>query len=192
MSKTIVKEFWISIIPDKMYNSWLRKGYFPKGAVRFTYSDKDKPGWEYLLQKDNQRKRASTYSMQKLKKEGWRTISRYYCVTSKCMKRMDKEIKKWYLKVFDYVIKFLEEKNYIKIKRGDFRTGFCAETNPKREVVTHWGAPLAKKGNKVIQVKEKFGRIVVYLDSLTSKERGEIIEFSLHIEKKFDCETSFN
>jgi len=113
-------------------------------------------------------------------------------ISDKDYEIVKKEINDWYDKVFKYVEKWLKAKKFIQLKQGSFMGGFCAEGNPDSECVKGWGAPLEKPGNKVGQIKEKFGFITVYFHSLTEKDEKQIEAFAKQVEKKFDCETHFN
>jgi len=143
MSKTIDVGGWISIVPDKMYNRWVKENLIKPNQIKINTD------------------------------------------------AFNEEINAWYDEVFKYVRECLVKKEYIKIKQGTFDGGFCVESNPDSEVVKNWGAPLADEGNKVIQIKEKFGEIVVYFQGLTEEQDKEIEKFAEEVEKKFDCVTRF-
>lgn len=136
---------WVSIVPTKMYKSWIKKGWI----------------------KDDKQ------------------------IKGKHTDKINKQVNEWYDKVFEYVRVWLIKNDYIKLKSGSFEGGFCVEDNPTAEVVLSWGAPLSAPGNKVMQIKEKFGEIVVYFCETTEKEDKEIEKFAKHVEKKFDCCTRF-
>lgn len=112
-------------------------------------------------------------------------------VSEEQRKKIREAISDWYGKVFDYVENWLEKEDYIQLQKGSFSGGFCAEYE-ENEATENWGAPLADEGNKVGQMKEKFGRVTVYFHGLTDNEREEINRFARHVEEKFDCETSFH
>jgi hypothetical protein len=109
----------------------------------------------------------------------------------KKFKILVKEVKEWYNRVFEYVTKWLKANKFICLKKGSFKGGFCVEENANSDTVKHWGAPLADTGNKISQIKEKFGRITVYTNSLTDEQVARLDDFSKLVEKEFDCETYF-
>lgn len=184
---------WHSIIPSKMYNKWVKDKWIVAGADDFiSAEEKEKSCWRYIMNKKDTRSFANSLSQKRrLEFQGFDCDRKVYMVECKIYDKMKKEVNKWYDKVFDYVIKWLESKNYIKLKSGNFRTGFCAEVNPDHEVVKQWGAPLMEDDNKVAQIKEKFGEIVVYFMGLEKKDRTQINKFAKLVEKKFDCCTRF-
>ena len=185
---------WTSIIPNKMFNGWVKKGWIPNRANCFVPAgDKNKGKWSFVLEKDSRRGEAcSTSEKRRLNIMGWKDIYTRYCVDESEYEIMQDEIMHWYSTVFDYVEKWLYAENFINIESGSFRGGYCAEENPKAMVVTNYNAPLAKKGNKLIQLKEKFGMIVAYFENLEKSDKKKLAKFAKHCEKKFDCKTRFN
>jgi hypothetical protein len=191
MPKEIMISSWISVVPTKMYNGWVKKKLIPKGSYMFTSGEEDDT-YSYQIRKDYDYKWISNLKeLKEYKAKGWKVSKKTYVISEKNMFKIRQEIGKWYNKVFDYIYKWLNENDFIKLKSGSFDTGFCVESDPDREVVKDWGAPLADEGNKVVQVKEKFGSIRVYFTSLTKEERKKIEKFEKHVKKKFDCETYF-
>jgi hypothetical protein len=194
MSKQITMSMWTSIIPDKMYDKWVKNEWIPKGSNDFIpVEDDHNPKWQYVLDKGGKRGSACSKSeKRRLNAQGWKDVYTRYCVPDDIYEKMLKDVRKWYNKVFDYIEKWLIEENFVKIKKGSFRGGFCVEENPERDVVKEWGAPLADKGNKLIQLKEKFGRFTAYFGNLEEGDREKIGEFEQHCRNKFDCECWFS
>lgn len=194
MAKNITINGWVSIVPDSMYNSWVAKKWIRKGAMAFGGTDNESElGYVRTLQKKGERKHTRTLrEFWYLRSKRWVPIHNTWIIKDEDLGNIRTLINDWYKIVFDYVEEWLKEHKYINLSRGSFRGGFCAESNPDSEVVTKWGAPLANEDNKVAQIKEKFGYIVVYFNSLSEKERKEIEKFSQEVEKKFDCLTRFN
>jgi hypothetical protein len=160
---------WVSIIPNYMYERWERLGYIKRGAWNFV-DYKFKRTWRNILTSYTKR------SMCRVKDENY--------------KKMLQEVEKWYSEIFKYVTAWLTECGYIKLKKGSFSGGFCA-TPTEDDTTKGWGAPLAEDGNKVIQIKEKFGRIVVYTGDLTVKQQADLAIFEKHVSEKYDCEADF-
>jgi len=192
MSIEVVFHGWVNQIPNKMFSGWVKKAYIPEAARFLVSGGKKELGWSYTLKKDPGEIETCVKSvMRRLTAQGFKIVRTSYVVEEKIFAEMEKEVKRWYAEIFDYVETWLKEKGYMKIKKGSFRGGFCAESDPAKDVVKGWGAPLADEGNKVVQIKEKFGRIVVYFGGLTEEERAEINKFAKRVEKKFDCVTDF-
>lgn len=195
MSKEITMCCWCSVIPTKMYKGWVKKKWIPNGYTNFVATDEGKKSHleEVLEFKGSRKVLSPSCSMKKrLVRLGWKSITTRYVISEKRYYKMRDEVSKWYDKVFEYVTDWFEEHGYIKLKGGSFNGGFCVELDPEREVVKNWGAPLQDKGNKVTQIKEKFGYIVVYLDNLSAEQTKEIAAFAKKVEKKYDCQTRFN
>jgi len=194
MSKTISFSGWVSQIPNAMFNKWVKNGWITKETTHIGCADKNETqGTKYRLSKDGDWKWVPSKSMvRRLTHEGW-TDDEYtiQLVKEELYEKMRNETKKWYNSVFAYVKKWLNDNNFIHLKSGSFDGGFCVESNPNLEHIKNWGAPLADEGNKVIQIKEKFGRIVVYFSSTTPEETKKIEEFEKHVSKKFDCCADF-
>ena len=183
---------WINIIPTKMYNSWVKKKWIPARAYMITSNKEDADTYAYQVRKDDDWKWVSNLKeLREHKADGWRLSKKTYIVSEKNMLKIRQEVGKWYNKVFDYIYKWLNENDFIKLKSGSFSTGFCVESDPDREVVKDWGAPLANEGNKVVQVKEKFGQFRIYFMNLTEEDQKKIKIFEKNVKKKFDCETCF-
>lgn len=201
MAKQIILTGWVSIIPNKMYDGWIKKKWIKKGASHISCGDDDTCGFKDCLMKDKDagdgkfgrewKLSGSKSETKRLIAQGFKKERKQFYVTEQAYKAIREEISNWYEEVFDYVTEWLTFHDYIKLKKGSFSGGFCVETNPDHEVVKGWGAPLMDDGNKVVQIKEKFGRIVVYFMCLTKKEQAEIKKFGKDIEKKFDCEADF-
>jgi hypothetical protein len=201
MSKEITTGGWVSVIPDQMYSKWVKKGWIEKGYVHFGEGDETRMGGKEIMEKEiagkadwpqTERQLAGSKSeVKRLETLGFKRGRKQFYVKPEYYEKMRNEIGAWYDVVFDYVNKWLETEKLACLERGSFNGGFCAETNPDHEVVKNWGAPLAKPENKVIQVKEKFGRIVVYFGGLTKEESTKVKKFSKHCEKKFDCCADF-
>ena len=102
-----------------------------------------------------------------------------------------KEVNDWYKAVFKYAQKWLVDHNYIDVKKGNYLGGFCAVPR-EDETTKSWGAPLSGPRNKVVQIKEKFGRIVVYFQGLNEQDEKKIARFEKFVERKFDCICDFN
>jgi len=165
VSKEIVMNGWVSQIPNSMYYRWVRAKYIKDGDWNFV---------DYKFKKT------------------WRTLFVDYMrhIKEVDFEKMHKEVKEWYNDVFKYVTAWLTESGYIKLKNGSFEGGFCAV--PQEDNTTKdWGAPLEEEGNKVIQIKEKFGRIVVYTGGLTVKQQADLAMFEKHVSEKFDCCADF-
>ena len=200
MSKELVLTGWVSIVPDKMYNGWIKKKWIERGAVWISCGDDDTFGFKDCLWKDGEKENGyakrnwkisgSKSETKRLETQGFKKERKQYYVTEQAYTAMRKEISNWYDEVFAYVDEWLVKHKYISLEKGSFSGGFCAETNPDHEVVKNWGAPLAKEDNKVTQIKEKFGRITIYFTSLSKEQWKEIKKFDKHLRKKFDCETS--
>jgi len=189
MSREVVFGMWVSQIPEKMYQSWVSKGYIMPGSREFEPGKEN--GWNFVF--DIKQKRVNTNSLSEKRRYeamGGRLIYSRFIVKDKEYEKMQKEVGKWYDEVFDYVTKWLERNNLIHLKKGSFNGGFCA-VSTEDETTKGWGAPLAEKKNKIIQIKEKFGRIVVYTHSLTKEEREKLDKFAIHCEEKFDCTPDF-
>ena len=197
MSKEVVMNMWCSQIPETMYNDWvtrklIRKGAWDLGCTQNTevigkYVDimgKDGPEAGRWLSARNKEE------VVKLRAKGYRVIYHRFYVSEDTMDILQKESGEWYAEVFLYVENWLKKNDFISLKSGSFRGGFCAVEKEDRTTVSY-GAPLAHKKNKVGQIKEKFGRITVYFNALTPKERQRINRFESHVSKKFDCQTCF-
>jgi len=193
MSKQIVLEGWCSIIPDKMYEKWLRLKLIKKGAVDIgTAGGEFDNVFMYVLYKGDESKTCrSKVELKALRADGWEMRRKIFQVTEATIEILHFEVGKWYKDVFLYVETWLKKNKFIDLQSGSFNGGFCAETDPNHEVVKNWGAPLAGPNNKVAQIKEKFGRIVVYFNGLTKQERAKIDRFAVSTEKKFDCICDF-
>ncbi len=195
MSKEITMCQWHSVIPAKMYKKWVKNKWIPNRYTNFTVADEgEKSHAQEILEFKGSRKILSpSCSMKKrLISLGWETVTTRYVISQRRFYKMRDEVAKWYDKVFEYVTGWFKEHGYIKLKSGSFKGGFCAELDANRDVVKNWGAPLQAKGNKVVQIKEKFGYIVVYLDNLSVDQIKEIDAFAKKVEKKYDCQTRFN
>jgi hypothetical protein len=192
MSKEIVMGGWVSIIPTKLYNSFVKRGFIAKGSIHISDSTDIMDQFCDIMEMNGKRYVAKSKSeARRYVAQGMKKLKSVYFANPQNYEIMHKEVSAWYKEVFDYVEKWLKDKNFIKLQRGSFKGGFCAETDPKRDVVTNWGAPLADEGNKVVQIKEKFGRIVVYFGGLTKQERTKIDRFAKAVEKRFDCCADF-
>ena len=193
MSKQITMSMWCSVIPDKIYNKWVNKKWIPRGASNFAGSDKNIKGhYGYFLQNGEIRKYTRKIGeVRRLKIQGFEEISKTWILSKSRYEKMREEVGKWYDSVFKHVTEWLTDNGFIKLKQGSFDGGFCVETDSERDVVKNWGAPLADEGNKVVQIKEKFGAIVVYFAGLTEKEAKKVAKFERSVQKKFDCETRF-
>jgi len=200
MSKGIVLSGWCSIIPDKLYNSWVKKGWISRGIVHISCGDDGVYGVKDVLEKAimDEGTVATTWKLsgsksetKRLQTQGFKKKRRQAYVTEEQYEAIRKDVHDWYDMVFNEVDIWLNKHGYIDLKQGSFDGGFCAETDGNRDVVKNWGAPLAGPKNKVAQIKEKFGRVTVYFNSLTTKERTQIKRFEKAFRKKYDCETSF-
>lgn len=170
MSKEVLFDGWISQIPDEMYDNWVKLKYIKKGQTNFI-DYKFSKSWKDFFQAKFVKK------MVELKPEIY--------------EKMHLEVNKWYAEVFSYVTNWLKTNKYIKLKKGSFNGGFCA-VSKEDETTKGWGAPLSAKGNKVAQIKEKFGAITVYFDGLTEAQKKDIGDFEIHVVEKFDCVANFN
>jgi hypothetical protein len=190
VSKEITLNGWVSQIPNKMYEKWVKNGWIKPGCSNFTSSLDSKEEKLYLMNKNKETVRATTMGQRALlKSHGYTYLKTIFRANKDNFEFMNDEVRTWYALVFNYVTNWLKKKGYIKLKQGSFDGGFCAETNPNLEHVKGWGAPLVEEGNKVVQIKEKFGYITVYFNSLTPKEYKQIEKFAKLVEKKFDCAT---
>jgi hypothetical protein len=198
MSKQIILDGWVSVIPNKMFNNWVKKKWIPKEAVYISSGKK-------ICSKDILAKQVSDGSAymatqwklsdsisetRRLIAQGFKKQRKQYYVTEKAYTKIRKEIGKWYDDVFSYVGEWLKTNGYMDLQKGSFDGGFCAVTK-EDETTKKWGAPLAGPKNKIAQIKEKFGEIVVYFTSLSDKEEKQIKQFSKEVENKFDCITRF-
>ena len=161
MSQQVCFSSWVAIVPDKMIGRWVKKKYIPNAEI-LNFGEFGDP-------RDN-------VPMELLDTETYDA--------------MRTEVIEWYDGILDYVEKWLIRNNLLKISKGDIRTQMCVETDPKSEAVKNWNAPLAKKGNKVAQVKEKFGLVTIYFRKTTQEEWDKIKKFAQKVEEKFDCEVS--
>lgn len=150
MSKQITLNGWISIIPNAMYTSWVKRKLIKRGAKDIDLDNVSQANYE----------------------------------------TMQDEVSEWYEDVFHYIEEWLRKHKFIDLKKGSFMGGFCAELK-ENDVVTNWGAPLSGPRNKVTQIKEKYGRVVVYFSNLNDAEQAKIGRFEKFIERKFDCITDF-
>ena len=193
MSKQITMSMWCSVIPTKMYNRWVKRGWIEKGALSFACGEKGIKGhYNYALEKEDLTKYINSKSqVKRLKTQGFKESHKTWVLSKLRYDKMSEEVTKWYDKVFKYIKNWLFEEGYAKIKQGTFDGGFCVEEDPEKDVVKNWCAPLADEGNKVTQIKEKFGRIVVYFNSLSKVENDKIDKFAKRVEKKFDCLADF-
>ena len=194
MAKQIQIDGWVSIVPSAMYDSWVAKKWIKKGASAFSGTDnKSQLGYIRTLEKKGKRKHARTLRESRyLQDKKWVPVHNTWIIKEEDLEKIHEEISTWYSGVFNYVETWLKEHKYIDLASGSFLGGFCAETDPEHEVVKKWGAPLANKMNKVAQIKEKFGYIVVYFNGLTDEEQKEIENFAKEVETKYDCLTRFN
>ena len=152
-----------------MYDRWVRSKYIKKDSWNFV-DYKFKRTWKDMFTSH---------------------IKRAMCgVKEEDFNKMQDEVKKWYDEIFSYVTAWLTECGYIKLKKGSFNGGFCA-TSTEDDTTKGWGAPLAEEENKVIQIKEKFGRIVVYTYGLTVKQQADLAIFEKHVSEKYDCCADF-
>jgi len=215
MSTQVDFGFWVSIVSDKMVDGWVKKKYIPSRDVLLFSENGDDGEFKHgdiihrLSMRDNDGKVLqgvddageeyylsewvrSEDKSNELKALGYKSDDyERLVIDSKIYNRMRGQVGKWYDKIFDDVEKWLRKSGLMHISKGSIKTGFCVESNPDHEVVKNWGAPLAKKENKVIQMKEKFGRIVVYFMGLTEEEREKVDKFALDVEAKYDCTCDF-
>jgi len=203
MSKEIVLAGWVSVVPNKMFNGWVKKKWIPKDAVYISCGEDDSFKSEDVLEKDEDmvdpknplihwvsplRKFSSSKSETKrLEAQGFKKKRKNYYVTEEAYEAIRDEVHAWYDLVFAYIDEWLIKNKFISLKKGSFGGGFCAVTN-EDETTNSWGAPLANDDNKVVQIKEKFGQFRVYLTSCTEKDYKKAKKFQRDIEKKFDCQ----
>jgi hypothetical protein len=192
MSKQIVMHMWTSVIPDKMYESWIKRKMIKRGADDFMESAGKNVGrFCDIFHMDSTSKIALTKDeSRRLRSEGWKHAYTRFMVSSDTMEIMNKEVGEWYKDVFLYVEEWLKKNKFIDLRKGSFRGGFCA-VEKEDDTTKGWGAPLAGSRNKVCQIKEKFGRITVYFNKLNKTEQTKINRFAKYVEKKFDCVTIF-
>jgi predicted AlkP superfamily phosphohydrolase/phosphomutase len=170
MSETIQLNGWISVIPSKMYLSFIDRKFFKYGDHKFCEQN-FKDGWMTILRKKFQK--------------GFTIIPKDTYII------MQQEIGIWYKDVFTYIKKWLKKNKLMSLKRGTFDGGFCVEENEKSEVVKKWCAPVGTAQNRVCQIKEKFGEFRVYFTCLNKAERAKVDKFAILVAKKFDCITVF-
>jgi len=202
MAKEIMFGGWVSIVPDKMLKSWIKRKFIPNDRVLCFGEDGNKLNHgniihRFLLLNDEgyiedhkwckTKQEIKEFLKLGYKKDNCKVILLY----SEIYNIMHKEVRGWYQQVFDYIEEWLLINNLLHIEKGNLQTGFCVESDPNHEVVKDWGAPLAKENNKVVQMKEKFGEFVVYFTGLTDKEDKLVKKFAKEVEKKFDCKTRF-
>ena len=193
MAKTILLDNWVSTISNKMFTKWIRRGVLPEDTTSIGVG---KPGskskWVYKMKKDSLIKYPYSMSViRRLKHQGFKEVNKTWVMPEGKYNKLRDDVNKWYGKIFAYVTDWLTVNDYIKLKKGSFAGGFCAETDPKIDAVKSWGAPLVANHNKVVQIKEKFGDVVVYFCGITKKDRKKIDTFAKHVERKFDCITRF-
>jgi hypothetical protein len=192
MAKQVSLNMWVSVIPNEMHDGWVKRKFIPRRAWDICETDsKDRQGWvEVLDKKDEKRTCVKKEAAKEMKKQGWKRVYERYQVDEQTMDIIHKEVSLWYKEVFDYVNMWLRKHKFIDLEKGSFDGGFCAVPN-EDETTKGWGAPLARRENKVVQIKEKFGRITVYFGGLTDKERAKIDRFEKAVSKKFDCSCVF-
>lgn len=190
MSVELVLQGWVSIVPSEMYGKWKEKGwvsnsrckqFFPESFNELHLKKKYRmvKGTDFLWVMKN--------CVKAYKQLGFTVEQEGILIYEPYFDKMKVEVGKWYDRVISYVEKWLMKNGFLHIQKGSFKTGFCVESNPNHEVVQKWDAPLADEGNKVTQVKEKFGSIRVYFTNLTEAENKKVKEFEKHLMKKFDC-----
>ena len=195
MSKEIVMEMWVSVIPDQIYDGWVAAKMIPKGSSRFGTTDCSSSvgKYQYLYKKEGNKEWKDTTSTKEVKileKNGWERVYKTYMLPPESIDAMRHEVNVWYAEVFGYVKDWLNKNGFTDIKKGSFDGGFCAVAK-EDETVKNWGAPLAGPKNKVAQIKEKYGRVTVYFNVLTEQERAKVDRFEKFVQKKFDCSTTF-
>ena len=205
MSQQISFSGWISQIPNQIVASWIKKEFIPDDKV-LAFSrvgDEDNRGKHGdILRRmtlSDTKGYMKDFKWVKTNREGikYRNLGYEFdgvfvrLIDTKVYDKMHSMVSRWYRKVFDYVEAWLRETGLLQLKRGNIQTGFCVESDPDHEVVKKWNAPLADKGNKVVQVKEKFGRIVVYFGGLTKSDRKKVDMFAAEVALKFDCVPDF-
>lgn len=202
MSRQVNFGGWIAIIPNKMVKSWLKRKFIKNPKILdFCSADSDDKHNDVIhrfsLLDDKGCLREFKWcknkkEMQECKKLGYKDEKHSVVLLDpKIYDAMREEVHKWYDNIFDYVEEWLFRNNLLHIEKGSLQTGFCVEFDPNHEVVKDWGAPLAKENNKVSQMKEKFGFVIVYFYSLTDSEEKMIEKFAKEVERKFDCKTRF-
>ncbi len=202
MAKEIVIGGWVSIVPNKMVQSWIKRKFITNakilnfgeteienehGDIIYRLSLLDEEGWTKESKWVKTKK-----EIRDLKKLGYKNnkhamiiiVSKYYNI-------MRQEVSKWYQEVFDYIEEWLFRNGLLHLEKGSLQTGFCVESDPNHEVVKDWGAPLAKENNKVVQMKEKWGEVRIYFCGLTKEENNKVKKFAKEVEKKFDCRADF-
>jgi hypothetical protein len=202
MAKEIQFSMWVSIIPDRLYASWIKNKFIPKtticdfvatdslndhGKIFYRFDkrtgDLEKPDYKWV---------SSVEDRKILRKAGYKNTRKQMAVSTTKYELMKDAVSIWYETVFDYVELWLKKHGYLNLKQGKIQSGFCTEPSADSETAKNWGAPVAAEGNKVSQMKEKFGRITVYFDGLTESERKKIKAFERAVEKKFDCVACFS
>jgi len=200
MSKEVSFSGWVSIIPDAIIKVWIELGYIPNDNVlAFTVRDNEKTELhgEILYRMENPKSDFLDYKWVKDKERkeyenlGYEENRQVLVVKEEYYDLMLEQIRKWYDEIFIYVTTWLKDNNFISLKKGSFNGGFCA-TGTEDETTKDWGAPLANLENKVTQIKEKFGRIVVYTYGITKEERIKLEDFEKHVTEKFDCCADFS
>jgi hypothetical protein len=138
--------------------------------------------WDGIWVKESQ--------VKEYKKKGYQDGRRVIILKQAHYNKMHEQVTKWYNEVFDYVTTWLEQNSMISLQKGSFSGGFCA-VPVEDDTTKNWGAPLAKPYNKVCQIKEKFGRIVVYTYGLSKEEKNKLDKFEDDVSKMFDCCADF-
>jgi hypothetical protein len=191
--KTIMLENWVSSIPDKMFNKWVKNGIVPNDADIISEGKKGaRSKYIYHLQKDELHKYPFCKSeKRRLIAQGFEEKGKCWVLSGAKFYKLKREVASWYDRVFTYITNWFTDEGFIDLKSGSFSGGFCAEEDPNNDAVKSWGAPLANEENRVAQIKEKFGDFVVYLYGTTEDEMKKITKFARKVEKKFDCMTRF-
>ena len=195
MSKEVVLDLWVSQVPTEMFDSWVKRRLLKKNSFYVGETSNPEHFYQYVdtYSKDGKRdwrESSEKTEISELKKNGWKLVYHTYCIPPEAMSIIQKESGLWYKEVFEYVENWLKKNKFIDLQEGSFRGGFCAVPEVT-EKAKEWGMPIARRKNKVVQIKEKFGRIVVYFGGLTPKERAKVNRFEKHVSRKFDAVCTF-
>lgn len=203
MAKQIMFDGWVSIIPNKMYDVWIKNKFIPKTTVSAFVAADDESNqhgqvWHRYTNMDPAKIHGrDTHAWVRGKadihtyvKAGWTRTRTHMAVSQHKYNLMKEMVSMLYDSMFSYAEMWLVDHGFLKLKSGDIHTSLCVlPPGTQNCVSTH--IPVACPKNKVSQMKEKFGRMTIYFTGLTAAERKKVKAFEKSFRKKFDCETCF-
>jgi len=185
--------FWMSLPPTKMVKDWIKKKYLPSmECLSLTATDVQLKHGLLISRCDKgpESKWVETRAEAlDLCKHGYTIERTQIYIHEEPYEKMLTEVNDWYDKVTEYVTAWFVKNKFINLKSGSFTSQFCVQ--PQDSEASKCGAPVAGENNKVDQIKEKFGQIIVYLKGTTPKEDAKIKRFEKAVEKRFDCAAYF-